>query len=165
MAGEQSGGRQSLCGLQASRTHTGQEGGACGTLYGEREYPGRKGWDGGVRRSPGRRGTGKGRAEPTARGILRSPSRERGKGPDDGGSRRHGGKGQVTGISKGESRDCALGLDLACVCGRISKLPETTLVKVATNLSVGFKWPLGPSCHSAFSLCFAFLTSCALLLW
>lgn len=57
----------------------------------------------------------------------------------------------MTGISKGESRDCALGLDLACVCGRISKLPETTLVRVATNLlSVGFKWPLGPSCHLLF---------------
>lgn len=73
------GGWQSLCGLQASRdTH--------GAGRRDLRDPVRRVamvsmWDGGGRGSPhGRRGTGKGREEPTARGILRSPSRGRGKG-------------------------------------------------------------------------------------
>ena len=94
------------------------------------------------------------------------PAEEEVRGLDEAGDRRHRGKGQVTCISKGDPRDCALALDLGCVCGRTSELPETTLVRLATNPpSVGFKWLLGLSCHSAFPLCFMFLTSCALLLW
>lgn len=68
-------------------------------------------------------------------------------------------RGQVTHITKGESTDRALGIDLAWVCGGTSRLLETALMTVAANLfSVSVKRSLGlsfPTFHIPDSLCLA----------